>query len=513
MADAATNGDTAAAAPPAPDASPCPVLTPAHPELLQCCLLAGHYRAASRLVTTIPVRTVSANKAACMASAIELKNAGTDVANAPSSTNSGSSKKALANRLPHVNAEAYLRYFYYLGMIRVGCNDLEGAISAFSVCLTVPCRTVSAIIIAARKKMLLCRCLLTDPTSPTDRSSVSLFAEGDDSEAAKRSRTMARQHLLSVPAATSPAVTRYLGNASPSFASSASSSQPHPHVPVGGKPSTSGSSKRSRGAVGDYYDDDVAMAPPDERRRVSLTNESGAGEEPSEGGDQKPAAAERGAGQPDREVFASGEEGATVDSARCMRETESYNLGRYDSLVDAFASGNVKEFREVREAMADILAVDSNAGLAEQVEAGMRARRVHAVAAVYEVVSMATLASDIGFEGRSAEAERVVSDMVATTHFLARIDQESGMVYFMSGAGDDDDDDDSDDEEEHRAELAMQMRQCIELSDRIRSLDADITASERYQQIVARNEANSKAAGQSGESGGKSIADVHGVFE
>ena len=286
-----------------------------------------------------------------MASTIALKNAGTDVANPPSSSNSGNSKKALANHLPQVDAETYLRYFYYLGMIHIGCGDLEGAVSAFSVCLAVPCHMVSAITVAARKKMLLCRCSLTDPTNPADMLAASAHTDGDDGEAAKRARTMMRQRLLSVPAAASPAVTRFLDNASPSFSSSASSSRQQPHVPGGAKSSAAGSSKRSR-ADGDYYDDDVAMAPPDERRRVSLTADTGAGEEPSEGGAQKraAAAADEMGDQPNPEAAAGELEAPTFDSARRLREKDSYNIGRYDSLVDAFAAGNLKEFRKVREA-------------------------------------------------------------------------------------------------------------------------------------------------------------------
>lgn len=505
-----------------PNLPPCAVLTPAHPELVECCLLAGHYRAAIRLLTDIPVRTVSAAKAACMASAIDLQNEGTGAAaaasaaaaaggSAPAAASASSSnlkKAASAKTLPGVATETYLRYFYYLGMIRVGCDDLEGAVAAFSVCLTVPSHTVSAITIAARKKMLLCRCLLSDPIGPSDLAAASAYSDGDDKETAKRVRSTTRARLLSIHAAASPAVERFLSNASPSFSSS-SPDQPG-QFPGGniGKSSSSGSIKRSRGAAGDYYDDDVAMSPSafDEGRRVSVRADSGAEDDAPETAVEQPSGADAGAevadGKPKADGGGDGGDGGgdgapTVDSARRLREGNSYNLGRYDSLVDAFASNDVKKFRDARGSMANILAVDGNAGLAEKVESDMLSRQVYAVAAVYEVVSLATLASDIGLKGRTAEAESLTRKMVAKGDISAKIDHESGMVYFV--AADEDDDEDSDEEEEYRADLAGQMQQCIDLAGRIRILDADITASSRYQQISVRKEANAKANAQSGE--------------
>ena len=487
-----------------------PVLTPAHPELVECCLLAGHYRAAVRLLATIPVRTVSAAKAACMASAITLKNEGAGGAAAaaggapqpPVLGGASSSKKALANPLPGVTTETYLRYFYYLGMIRVGTDDLEGAVAAFSVCLTVPSHTVSAITIAARKKMLLCRCLLSDPTSPSDMAAASAHSDGDDGETTKKVRSTTRARLLSVPAAASPAVERFLSSASPSF-----SSPDHPQQLPGGNLGKSSSIKRSRGAAGDYYDDDVPMDPSafEEGRRVTVRADSGAEDDALELALEQPSGADAGAevadGKPRANSGGDGGDGGdggapTVDSARRLREGNSYNLGRYDSLVDLFASNDIKKFREAREAMANILAVDGNAGLAEKAESDMQSRQVYAVSAVYEVVSIATLASDIGLEGRTAEAESVIRNMVATRGFSAKIDHGDGMVYFVAA-----DDECSDDEDEYRADLAGQMQQCIDLAGRIRILDADITSSSRYQQISVRKEANAKANAQSGEGG------------
>jgi len=99
------------------------VLTAAHVELMQCCLVGGHYRYAASFAASHPVSSVAPYKTS-------------------------------------ITMEQYLRYFYLLGMIYCGCHHKwEEAVCAFGLCLTVPSEIISAITIAARKKMLLAACL------------------------------------------------------------------------------------------------------------------------------------------------------------------------------------------------------------------------------------------------------------------------------------------------------------------------------------------------------------------
>jgi len=103
-------------------------------ELLQCCILALQYRYASNFARRNPVVAIGHKT--------------------NSKRNTNDKVKASAD------VEAALKYFHYLGMVHLGCNDYEAAIAAFHVCLTIPSKVVSAITVSSWKKTLLARCLL-----------------------------------------------------------------------------------------------------------------------------------------------------------------------------------------------------------------------------------------------------------------------------------------------------------------------------------------------------------------
>lgn len=99
------------------------VLTQAHVEFLQCCILASQYSIAKQFVDGNPIYSVPSVKGA-------------------------------------LSSESFLRYFYFLGMVHLACDDYTNAISAFQQCMTLPSKIVSAITIEARKKLLIAKCLM-----------------------------------------------------------------------------------------------------------------------------------------------------------------------------------------------------------------------------------------------------------------------------------------------------------------------------------------------------------------
>jgi hypothetical protein len=116
------------------------VLTLAHVEFLQCCILASQYHIAQHFITQNPISAI-----------------------APSSSSSTSTSTSTSSTFKNTNiisSESFLRYHYFLGMIHLACDDYTNAISAFEICLTIPSTIVSDITIEARKKMLLTQCLL-----------------------------------------------------------------------------------------------------------------------------------------------------------------------------------------------------------------------------------------------------------------------------------------------------------------------------------------------------------------
>jgi len=100
-------------------------LSTANVEFLQCCLLAGQYRFASRVVAEDWPRP----------------DKGTPLA-------------------------LVLRYFYLRGMIHLGCDDFHAAIRCFWTVLSIPCEVASSIAVDAWKKMVLTKCLILQDSVP-----------------------------------------------------------------------------------------------------------------------------------------------------------------------------------------------------------------------------------------------------------------------------------------------------------------------------------------------------------
>ena len=65
-----------------------------------------------------------------------------------------------------------LRYFYLRGVVHVGCDQRDMAARCFRTCLCVPAEVVSAIVVAAWKKLVLVQCLRhVDATEPQPTTS------------------------------------------------------------------------------------------------------------------------------------------------------------------------------------------------------------------------------------------------------------------------------------------------------------------------------------------------------
>jgi hypothetical protein len=111
-------------------------LTAAHVEFLQCSVLAAQYHYARRMVDMEWPRPIQGS---------ELVQT--------------------------------LRYFYLRGLVHMGCEEWQWAVRSFWTCLSVPFEGISAIVIAAWKKMVLCQCLLGGSTGlpPATSNAMSRF--------------------------------------------------------------------------------------------------------------------------------------------------------------------------------------------------------------------------------------------------------------------------------------------------------------------------------------------------
>jgi len=196
-------------------------LTSVHPEFLQIAILAGHYRLASIFVQRHPVHAIDQHS--CHHNSTNLNDE--NGAFAANNNTNGSSRSSKST--PLLSPESFLRYFYYLGMVHLGCDDYTSALSAFDICLKVPASMISAIVIAARKKMILARCLalaLDDEEEYLSFSSTSPYAKkksaarrsregsGGD-EGMKRSFCPLTRTIMELPLGVSPKVTYFLQEA------------------------------------------------------------------------------------------------------------------------------------------------------------------------------------------------------------------------------------------------------------------------------------------------------------
>eukprot|EP00571_Detonula_confervacea_P006983 CAMPEP_0172322172 /NCGR_PEP_ID=MMETSP1058-20130122/45177_1 /TAXON_ID=83371 /ORGANISM="Detonula confervacea, Strain CCMP 353" /LENGTH=743 /DNA_ID=CAMNT_0013037833 /DNA_START=13 /DNA_END=2247 /DNA_ORIENTATION=- len=447
-------------------------LTPFHPDFLQVSLLAGQYRYASTFLTSHPT-----------------------------------SHTTLDFPYLRLDPTSYLRTHYYAGLVHVGCNDWNAALDSFHLCITMPCSSVSAISIAARKKSLLVQCLLLESeeldrnaTATNSKSNVQTRIGGSGSGGAKSSKSVLETKVLDLPGAASAAVCKYM---------SASSNR------VGGNGGGGGSAAASSSGSG--------SAP--ERAAGSETSEQPAG---GGGRERSSRRRMRSANSNSSSDAAAGEWGPSVEGSKSKNHS---HLGSYHDLVSTYISGNSSHYAKLLTEMMDLLHSDGNWGLAKQLEGRLLAyRSIRKVASVYSVVGVDILEKkmqdgSVGEFGKHG-IEDVLMAMAATdakdpllaNPFVARIDQSTGMVSFLDH--DDDSSDDCDDEDWMEADLSRRLQSCIALAVRVRDLDIALSTSPKYQQHAMRemmmkgDRGASAAMKQGQQGGGSSVADIgHGPMD
>ena len=147
-----------------------PTLTAPYVEFLQTCVSAGHYAYACDFTDRHPIYRVPSRS--------------------------------------YLNAEQYLRYFYLLGLVRLGCQRYRDAIAAFQICITMPSQAISAISIAARKKELLAKCLILDQYHNQQQK-----IDVHDGQADPKMNLSNQSYILSIPQCASPVVLKFFADA------------------------------------------------------------------------------------------------------------------------------------------------------------------------------------------------------------------------------------------------------------------------------------------------------------
>lgn len=422
-------------------------LTPFHAEFLQCCILSQQFRYAQRFLRSHPVHTHS----------LIL-----------------SSKNVMASGAnhPRFDTMSYLRFHYYAGLIHMECQDWNSALSSFHLCLTVPCigsnlSAVSVVSVAARKKMLLIRCLLLEAE---DMDGPSGKIESFKGKASKSKKSLIENKVLEMPGAACQTMCRYMSN---------------PSKRVGDN-NTPGSNPEQGSIIGEDRREGYHSM-----RRKQRQNPS------SEGGHND-------RGPP-----------LTSDQMKNIRQ-----LGQYHDLVSTYVTGISSHFATLLVEMHDLLVFDENWELAKFLEGRLVYRAIRGVASTYSVIgidSLEKLVRDIcgtpvqETMGSRNRVEDTLSGMAAfdwenvlvSDPFYARIDQKSGVVSFVE-----DDTNAVEREEEEKQwleyDLSKRMESCIGLAERVRDLDIQLSTSSKFQQQAAKWDLK----GESSMRQGQGIADV-----
>ena len=108
-------------------------------------------------------------------------------------------------------------------------------------------------------------------------------------------------------------------------------------------------------------------------------------------------------------------------------------LGPYNELQEAFASGKPAALRACLDKHAAEYAADRNLGLAKQAADALTRRSVVRLTETYLTLSLGAIASRVGLADAAA-AERLVVAMIGSGEIAAAIDQPAGMVHFLERA-------------------------------------------------------------------------------
>jgi len=427
-------------------------LTPFHSEFLQVALLAGQYRYASAFLASRPM-----------------------------------SHTTLNSPYFRIDSSSYLRTHYYAGLVHIGVGNWNSALDSFHLCLTIPCGSVSAVSVAARKKSLLVQCLLLESEeldgspNPTQKANIQSKTGSDG----KSPKSALENKVLNLPGAASAAVCKYM---TASF-----------NRVVGGE-------RRGSTSVGDSAPSEYAGADTSEQQPPQ---QQGRGERSSR---RRMRSANSNSSS---DVAGGGERGGEGSKANKFS-----NLGSYHELVSTYISGNAANYTKLLTEMMELLYTDGNWGLAKQLEGRLLAyRNIRKVASVYSVVGVDVLEKNMQEMGSSGEVgkhgiEDLLIGMAATDAkdpllidpFVARIDHSTGMVSFLD-QNEDESDDECEDEALMETDLSNRLQSCIALAERVRDLDITLSTSTKYQRMK-----NKGSRGTSemlhGAGAGASVADI-----
>lgn len=385
------------------------VLTAAHTELLQACITAGHYAYACRVTDQYPVYA----------------------------TKSGMSR------------EQFLRYFYLLGVVRLNMGRYREAVHALEVCVTTPCQVISAITVAAFKKLLLLHCFL--------------LVEDEDCHFETNGDAQTGPETVISASTESPYMTAFTA------AHSAPSGKKRNQRQADRKSSMAQSvyklPKTTPTVVHKFLDGAAEPMPLD----LASSN------------------------APPGDAISTDNTSTTVNTKTYHYSGVSY----YYTLVEHFYQDDDLRYDQHTNDMADLLQQDGNYGIARQVGNELTtSKKILLLSRLYDAIPLPKLAKKLGLES-SEEAERHVMRCQR-----GQIDEEEGVVYF------DNNDDDHHQQQAITKGLTTRITDCIELAERIKKMDIALSTSPKYCLTLQRNSSGGDTSSGVGVGGPRGVIDL-----
>ena len=380
-----------------------------------------------------------------------------------------------------ISVRHVLRYYLLRGMIHGGCNDWTMAIRCFWTCLSVPAEIVSALGIAAWKKLVLVQCLQM---------------EDDDYRSASSPEKQKKQQQQGGGIITSSGFSLLSMGATTSSSVSGSTAAILARGPLSLPKALPTCFSRFLNAASNNSKQQQQQQQPLQQQR----------NQPEEM-QQLPGMVQEDLGEPSSEQQASSQQPQQQQQQQLGRSQQSpypaMGVRVYMDLVHAFLSGDRDQFQTLQQQHATLLQSDGNMGLVRQCETAMLHRQVYQLSRMFAVIPLKQLAKKLKIPSveKTKELLQQLSVMktwrpstsssssgTKHTKWPSIEVEEDGMVVFNFASTTSANEEvgsmvegDSTDRE-----LEDNIKELIHLTQQVEKLDVNIAASPMYHALVRR---------------------------
>lgn len=156
----------------------------------------------------------------------------------------------------------------------------------------------------------------------------------------------------------------------------------------------------------------------------------------------------------------------------------------YHEIATACGTHEVTEVQAAVEKHKAVLQRDSNYGLAKQVLAAVYSRNIQRLTQTFVTLSLEDIAQQVKLRD-ATQAKKHVLEMIERNMIVATIDEQMGMVSF-------DTEPDKTSSQQMLARLSAQIQTSMELNDKLRGVDEQMSASQAYLSKISIQERQSR---------------------